>query len=1397
MRALISSALAAALIVGGSLAGPAAAAESDSELQSPRSVSDAVRAQLARVTDGLLNSSGESTVFVQVSAQSGLAAATSARRAGRTATGVRSAATRAAATAKQRTAAVIATARGVDADAAVVYEAAYSVPGVALRVDADAIAALAARSDVVSIAPVTKHLVAGTQSASPSFTAPGAATPRNANSGRITNTFGAWSAGATGVGQTIAVIDTGIDYTHATFGGPGDVTTYDAAYAARNSQDPLDPTWVDSTKILAGHDFAGELYEPSAPADDADGRVPTPTADANPIDPTAQGHGTHVSGTAAGLGVDAAGATFTGDYATLTADDASLFKVAPGMAPKAQLVPLKVFGDKGESTELVGAALDWVAEKVALTPGSIDVVNLSLGSDLSPGDDPENAKIDALTAAGVVVVAAAGNAGDLTAAGGSPGNAKSALTVAASDSGYLSFETAEVTSPAHFAGKYPGRYSYKYTGSAVTGTVARLPLSTSEDPCAPLTPIQKARVNGRIAWFDYDIPLYFAGTNCPFYENLVAAGALGVLIGAEGGWTEPVGIADVPVFSLSSSAAEALEDGIGQGIEITLDPATGYDYTEQNPQWSDQLALFSSRGEHGSYDQVVKPDVAAPGYGVISARSGSGVGATSFDGTSMATPIVAGITALVRAANPTLTAIEAKTTVINNAVHDLKVGEELVAGPLLAGTGRVDALKAVDGAVRLTSSANGSLVTASFGVVELGVGALTQTRDVTVTNTDAVDRTFDVSYLERTPQRGVEITVEPSQITVAAGGTSTVTVTLSVADPSKVEHTIDPIRNAASFWGIGNWVSSASGVLQLEDTTSEELFRLAVVASVKPTSAMSGSAPQYEPAGTTGLIPLTGRGLNLADVDDDAEYTYDSKVVPLQLGTTDPVGDSQDIGLGSVQAAASDITVVGAASDYPQVEDLKWTTLSFGVGTAANWGTLNTYTAPVLNISTDNDPEPEFKTFVMSIMLLDELYAVTIDVATEEIVDAVPVNGVEEATDTNLHDSNVVSYQVAASAVGLKNNVGTGKIRYWFSTHGDFAVGDSPEADRSTPVELDVRKPALSFYSTILPDQVENEVAGYSGTVGVERATPTTTARVLLLHLHNASGKRIEVLGHGPELTAAPVIDGVGQVGQTLTVSNGTWKNSAGATYSYQWTRDEQPIAGATKQSYRLTRADANAGVGVTVRATTAAGWAAAFADVTFVIPAEAMLDVKLAKSVVRYPNSKVNATVTLGADATSVAGTIDVQVDGDSVASRRSAAGRSSATVALPRALAVGRHVVTATFVPDEAVPDLTEGISAPRTLRVKKAKSKTTAKAARKTVKRGKSVTVRIKVTPAALANGGKIVVKRGKKVVARGTVAKGRATIKVKKLGKGKHTLRVTFQGSATAAKSKSKKITVRVR
>jgi subtilisin family serine protease len=177
-----------------------------------------------------------------------------------------------------------------------------------------------------------------------------------ANSIPLTKSDLVWAMGNTGyTGEdiTIAVIDTGIDYTHAMFGTLGDPDAY-----ALNDPNVIEPGSFPTPKVIGGWDFAGTDYDASDPANS----IPVP--DPDPLDEG--GHGTHVASTAAGV-------------------DAGF---GSGTAPDASLYALKVFGAEG-STNLVVDAIEWAVDPNGdgYIDDHVDVINMSLGSSFGPADE--------------------------------------------------------------------------------------------------------------------------------------------------------------------------------------------------------------------------------------------------------------------------------------------------------------------------------------------------------------------------------------------------------------------------------------------------------------------------------------------------------------------------------------------------------------------------------------------------------------------------------------------------------------------------------------------------------------------------------------------------------------------------------------------------------------------------------------------------------------------------------------------------------------------------------------------------------------------------------------------------------------------------------------------------
>src|SRR6185369_8513030 len=105
-----------------------------------------------------------------------------------------------------------------------------------------------------------------------------------------------------------------------------------------------------------------------------------------------------VAGTAAGSGVKANGTTFTGPYDAATIGATSDWLVGPGVAPRADLYAVRVFGCTG-ATNVVVDAIEWAVDN------DMDVINMSLGSAFGASDDPSAEASTNAAKAGVVVVA--------------------------------------------------------------------------------------------------------------------------------------------------------------------------------------------------------------------------------------------------------------------------------------------------------------------------------------------------------------------------------------------------------------------------------------------------------------------------------------------------------------------------------------------------------------------------------------------------------------------------------------------------------------------------------------------------------------------------------------------------------------------------------------------------------------------------------------------------------------------------------------------------------------------------------------------------------------------------------------------------------------------------------
>ncbi|MEU8301734.1 S8 family serine peptidase [Micromonospora sp. NPDC048909] len=192
----------------------------------------------------------------------------------------------------------------------------------------------------------------------------------------------------------------------------------------------------------------------------------------------------------------------------------------------------------------------------------------------------------------------------------------------------------------------------------------------------------------------------------------------------------------------------------------------------------DNLADFSSRGPRLG-DNGLKPEITAPGVGIIAARAagttmGTPVGDayTTASGTSMATPHVAGAAAILAQDHPDWTAGKLKDALVSTtkANPELTVFEQ--------GGGRVDVARALS--QRVYGSA-----TADFG--RISTGGATVERSVTYTNGTTAPQTLRLALDLRNLDSGAAepdgVTVGGGEVTVPAGGSVAVPLR---ADPAKL-----------------------------------------------------------------------------------------------------------------------------------------------------------------------------------------------------------------------------------------------------------------------------------------------------------------------------------------------------------------------------------------------------------------------------------------------------------------------------------------------------------------------------------------------------------------------------------------------------------------------------------
>jgi len=439
---------------------------------------------------------------------------------------------------------------------------------------------------------------------------------------------GEFAAGTRGAGTVIGVIDSGINFTNPAFSalasdGYRHVNPLGSGVFLGHC-DPAHPGYRAGNrcndKLIGGYDFVhAHCSDASEPCGPAANWLDEPEFSDN------DGHGSHTAGTAAGNPFPAL--VFGVPHA------------AAGVAPRANLLIYDVCYRRPTGAGLCPSSSLVAAVEQAIADGVVDVLSVSISGGEQPWNDAVELAFLNASAAGIVVAAAAGNAGP------GPGQVQHGgpwtLTVAA-----LSHDRAVVDAALELGERaWPATQAASPPSLPADGITAPLAVAPGDGLACSALP------SGALAGALALIPR----GGCAFSDKInhaADAGALAVLIGNDQpgapvmlGQTVPHRI---PAAMLDRAGAAATRAALRDGGTARLRP-TGQ-RALRDAAWGDVLAGFSSRGP--ARVAVLKPNLGAPGVAIVAPLAGEGEHYGLLSGTSMATPHVAGAAALLRGLRP-------------------------------------------------------------------------------------------------------------------------------------------------------------------------------------------------------------------------------------------------------------------------------------------------------------------------------------------------------------------------------------------------------------------------------------------------------------------------------------------------------------------------------------------------------------------------------------------------------------------------------------------------------------------------------------------------------------------------------------------------------------------------
>jgi subtilisin family serine protease len=389
------------------------------------------------------------------------------------------------------------------------------------------------------------------------------------------------------------------------------------------------------------------------------------------------GHGTHTAGTA------------VGNHGVRMTVDNRDFGKGSGMAPAAKLAVYKVCWEDNDPDTGGCYTSDSVAAIDQAVLDGVDVINYSISGATDTVFDPVELAFMSAASAGVFVAASAGNEG--------PG----ASTVA-HNSPWLT--TVAASTHVNYEGTVVLGNGDKYRGASIsdTGVPNQTPAVLSSEAgieptddigeteialCAPNS-LDPAKAGGKIVVCDRGVYDRVAKS-----AEVARAGGVGMVLANVTPGSLDADFHSVPTVHVDEKAGAKIKSYVGDTDGATAALLPG-DQTGLAPTPKPVIAGFSSRGPAlANGGDLLKPDISAPGVSVLAAVAPGPDGGRNFDvksGTSMSSPHIAGLAALIFTKYPTWTPMQVKSAMMTTA-YDLKNPDGTADRDVFhAGAGHVD-----------------------------------------------------------------------------------------------------------------------------------------------------------------------------------------------------------------------------------------------------------------------------------------------------------------------------------------------------------------------------------------------------------------------------------------------------------------------------------------------------------------------------------------------------------------------------------------------------------------------------------------------------------------------------------------------------------------------------------